>query len=271
MSGFAGDHRGIQSINSDVKSIESGPKVRALTVDDISAALSAGMRDFRAAPTFGLIFGGIYAVGGITIFETATSLDLGFLVYPLAAGFALIAPLVAVALYEVSRLLERGETPTWDRVLAAIPHHGGRELGYMALVAVFGLIGWVYAAGFIYALFFGVRPVEFGDFLSTVVSTPQGIAFLLVGNLVGALISAVLFAVSCVSYPMLIDRDVDFVTAMITSIRAVVASPGPMAGWAIFIAAMLAIAILPMFLGLFFVLPLLGHATWHVYRRAVES
>lgn len=245
------------------------PVVREITVDDISAALAAGLRDFRAAPAFGLVFGGIYAVGGILLFLTVAELDLMFLAYPMAAGFAIIAPLVAVGLYEVSRILEAGEKPTWSAVLAAIPHHGQRELGYMALVAVFGLIVWVYAAGFLYAVFFGLQAQSFSEMVSAVVSTPRGIAFFVLGNLLGALIALALFSVSVVSYPMLLDRDVDFVTAMITSIRAVVTSPGPLVGWGIFIGTILGIAILPMFLGLFVVLPMLGHATWHLYRRVV--
>lgn len=245
------------------------PGVREVTVDDISAALAAGMRDFRAAPAFGLVFGGLYAVGGLAIFYAVTSLELAFLAYPLAAGFAIVAPLVAVALYEVSRTLEAGGRPTWGSILAAIPHHGRRELGFMALVAVFGLIIWVYAAGFLYALFFGLQPFGLAELVSAVVTTPRGIAFFVLGNVIGAFIALSLFAVSAVSYPLLLDRDVDFVTAMITSIRVVLASPGPMIGWGIFIGTLLGLAILPGFLGLFVILPMLGHATWHIYRRAV--
>ena len=245
------------------------PVVREITVDDISAALAAGMRDFRAAPAFGLLFGALYAVGGLALVYVVAEFDLVFLAYPLAAGFAIVAPLVAVALYEVSRILERGETPTWGAVLAAVPHHGRRELGFMALVAVFGLIVWIYTAGFLYAVFFGLSPFGFGEMISAVVSTPRGIAFFVIGNAFGAIIALTLFSISVVSYPLLIDRDVDFVTAMITSIRAVLASPGPMIGWGIFIGTLLGIAILPGFLGLLIVLPVLGHATWHVYRRAV--
>ncbi|MCW1840872.1 DUF2189 domain-containing protein [Prosthecomicrobium hirschii] len=245
------------------------PVVRTVTVDDISLALAAGLRDFRAAPMFGLVFAGFYVVGGILLTLVSMELDLVFLAYPLAAGFAIVAPLVAVGLYEVSRLLERGETPTWSAVLAAVPHHGARELGYMALVAVFGLIVWVYSAGFLYAVFFGLHGFEFSQIVSTVVSTPRGIAFFLLGNVVGAVIALGLFSVSVVSYPMLLDREVDFVTAMITSIRVVLANPGPMIGWGIFIGTLLGVAILPGFIGLFVVLPMLGHATWHVYRKAV--
>jgi uncharacterized membrane protein len=247
------------------------PEVRALTVDDITLALAAGLRDFRAAPGFGLFFGGVYVAAGLALMYVVSELSLYYLAYPIAAGFALIAPLVAVGLYEVSRSLERGERPHWGPVLGAIRHHGARELGYMALVALFGLLLWVYAAGFLYALFFGLKPLGLGELVSASVSTPNGIAFLMLGNLVGTFIAALLFSVSVVSYPLLIDRDIDFVTAMATSVRAVVAAPAAMIGWAVFIGFLLVVAILPMFLGLVLVLPLLGHATWHLYRRVVPA
>lgn len=249
----------------------AGPAVRALDADDITLALASGLGDFRAAPAFGLAFGGLYAGFGILLTLMVAQFGLYYLAYPLAAGFALVAPLVSVGLYEVSRTLERGGRPTWGLVLAAIPHHGARELGYMALVALFGLMAWIYAAGFLYALFFGLEPLGPGELVSAAVSTPKGIAFLVAGNLVGTFIAALLFSISVVSYPMLIDREVDFVTAMATSVRAVAAAPAAMIGWAAFIGFLLAVAILPMFLGLLLVLPLLGHATWHLYRRVVAD
>ena len=247
------------------------PAVRAITGDDVSTALADGLRDFRAAPAFGLLVGAVYAIGGNLLFWVAASFDLLFLAYPLAAGFALIAPFAAVGLYETSRRLAKGEPTSVSALVGAVPAHARRELGYMALVTAFGMIGWIYAAGFVYALFFGLRPVDYTDIVSVVVSTPRGAFFLVVGNVIGAVMATIIFSVSVVAYPMLLDRDVDFVTAMITSIRAVFASPMVMLGWGIFVGTMLAVAILPMFLGLVIVLPWLGHATWHLYRRAVEG
>lgn len=246
------------------------PQVRAITVDDISCALADGLRDFRAAPAFGLLVGAVYALAGNVIFWVAASFDLLFLAYPLAAGFALIAPFAAVGLYETSRRLTTGAPVSIGRLVGAVPTHARRELGYMALVTAFGMIGWIYAAGFVYAVFFGLRPVDYTDIVSAVVSTPRGVAFLLVGNAIGAVMATVIFSVSVIAYPMLLDRDIDFVTAMIASIRAVFAAPMVMLGWGIFVGTMLAVAILPMFLGLVVVLPWLGHATWHLYRRAVQ-
>lgn len=245
------------------------PLVRAVTVDDISAALSAGLRDFRAAPAFGLLVGAIYALAGNLIFWVAASFDLLFLAYPLAAGFALVAPFAAVGVYETSRRLAAGESVSVTDLLGRVPAHARRELGYMALVTAFGLIAWIYAAGFVYALFFGMRPLEASDIVATIVGTPRGAFFLVAGNLLGAIIATLIFSVSVVAYPMLLDRDIDFVTAMITSIRVVLAAPLVLIGWGVFIATMLAVALLPMFLGLIVVLPWLGHATWHLYRRAV--
>jgi uncharacterized membrane protein len=245
------------------------PAVRAVGADDISAALAAGLRDFRAAPTFGLLLGAVYVLGGNLLLWAAAASDLMFLVYPLAAGFALIAPFAAVGLYEASRRIEQGEPVDVASLVGRLPGHARREIAHMALVSVFGLIVWVYAAGFVWALFFGPRPVALDDVVSMIVSTPRGVAFLMTGNLIGAVIATLIFSISVVSYPLLVDRDRDVVTAMITSIRVVVASPMVMLGWGVFVATMLLVAILPMFLGLLVVLPWLGHASWHLYRRAV--
>ena len=257
-----GDGRAEQPAGTD-------PIVRAVSVDDISACLVAGMRDFQAAPIYGLFFGGVYALGGLLILWLALSYQLAFLAYPLAAGFALIGPLVAVGLYEVSRRRETGEPLSFGVVMGAIGRHGGQEMGWMALVSVFALIIWVYVAGWLYAIFFGMSGLDFGDIVDAVFTTPRGAAFFVIGSLIGAGIVLVVFSITVVSFPLILDRDTDFVTAMITSVRAVSKSPGPMIGWGIFVAFLLALALLPLFAGLVVVLPVLGHATWHLYRRLV--
>ena len=259
----------VVAASASMRQSVADPEVRAITVDDISAALTDGLRDFKAAPTFGLLVGLVYALGGNLLFWVAASFDLVFLAYPLAAGFALIAPFAAVGIYEVSRRIEKGESLSLVELVGAVPAHARRELSYMALVTLFGMIVWIYAAGFTYALFFGIRPLPADDIVSMIVSTPRGVFFLVTGNLLGAVLATSIFSVSVVAYPMLLDRDVDFVTAMIASIRAVLANPLVMVGWGIFIATMLLIALIPMFLGLVVILPWLGHATWHLYRRAV--
>ncbi len=246
------------------------PRVRRITRQDVADAFAAGIRDFQAQPLIGLFFGGIYALGGLVMVMAAASWGMLYLVYPLAAGFALIGPFVATGLYEVSRLRERGEPVSPAAVVGVVFAQSRRELGWMAFVCVFVFILWMYQIRLLIALFFGFQSFALDDFLTTLVTTPEGLLFLAIGNGVGAVLSLVLFSLTVVSFPLLLDRDVDFITAMITSVRSVVTNPGPMVGWAAVVVILLAFAAIPAFLGLVVVLPILGHTTWHLYRRLVE-
>jgi uncharacterized membrane protein len=246
------------------------PVVMRIKGADVAEALAAGLRDFQAAPLYGLFFGGIYALGGLALVITASSWGLLYLAYPMAAGFALIGPFVAVGLYEVSRLRERGEALEWRKVLGVVFAQGRRELGWMSLVCVFIFMMWMYQVRLLIALFFGFQSFSPGEFLTTVLTTPEGWLFLLIGHADGAVLSVVLFSLTVVSFPLLLERDVDFITAMITSVRAVTRNPVPMLGWALVVVLLLIAASLPLFVGLFVVLPVLGHATWHLYRRLVK-
>ena len=145
------------------------------------------------------------------------------------------------------------------------------EIGWMAFVTLFIFIVWMYQVRLLIALFLGVNTSfsSLQEFIVTVLTTSEGLIFLLIGNMIGAALALILFSLTVVSFPLLLDRDVDFVTAMITSVRAVVASPGPMIGWAAIIAVLLVVSCLPFFLGLLVTLPVLGHTTWHLYRRVV--
>jgi uncharacterized membrane protein len=248
----------------------SDPQVRSVTVRDIVEALAAGLRDFQAAPLYGLAFGALYAAGGLLIVYCTVAAGVGYLAYPLAAGFALVGPFIAVGLYEVSRRRETGEPLSWSAVLGTIWAQGHRELGWMAFVTLFVFVVWMYQVRLLIALMLGLRSfTSLQEFLVVVTTTPEGWLFLVIGHLIGAALSLVLFSLTVVSFPLLLDRDVDFVTAMITSVRAVTTSPGPMIGWAAVIVLLLLVASLPGFLGLLVVLPVLGHATWHLYRRIV--
>lgn len=245
------------------------PVVRMITAADIADALGQGMRDFQKAPRFGLLFGGIYAAGGISIVLSLTALGMTYLAYPLAAGFALIGPFVAGGLYEVSRRLESGEELSLGSIWKAV--RARSEIGWMAFVTVFIFVMWMYQVRFLMALFLGINAnfSTLAEFFSVVLTTSEGLMFLAVGNVVGALLSLLLFSVTVISFPLVLDRDVDIVTAMITSIRTVAANPWVMLGWALVIAAVLVVSVLPFFLGLIVTLPVLGHATWHLYRRAI--
>jgi uncharacterized membrane protein len=245
------------------------PVIRRIGCSDLVDALSAGLRDFQAYPSFGLFFGGVYAAGGIAILACALWWDLAYLVYPLAAGFVLIGPFVAVGLYEVSLQHGRGSVPTWREVLGAMVAQGGREMSWMAFVSPFLFMVWMYQVRLLIALFFGLHGLPPGSFPGVLFTTPEGLAFLAVGHLVGAVLATLAFSITVVSFPMLLDREVDFVTAMITSVRAVATSPVPMFGWALCVVILLFVAALPLFLGLVLVLPVLGHTTWHLYRKLV--
>lgn len=246
------------------------PVVRPIAGRDIADALALGLRDFQATPLYGLFFGGIYALGGIAIFTVAFALGWSYLTYPLAAGFALIGPFVAVGLYEVSRRREAGIELNWRGILGVVFDQGKRELGWMAFVTLFIFIIWMYQVRLLLALFLGFRSfTSLNEFLSVVLTTPDGLVFLLVGNVIGALLALILFSLTVVSFPLLLDREVDFITAMITSVRAVATSPIPMIGWAATVVVLLLLAALPLFLGLIVILPVLGHTTWHLYRKIV--
>lgn len=246
------------------------PVVRTITFSDITESLSAGLRDFQAAPAYGLFFGLIYAAAGILLMLSISALKMTYLAYPLGAGFALIGPLVAVGLYEVSRRRELGLPLSWGAVLKTSLTQARGEIGWMSFVVLFVLIIWLYQVRLLLALFLGFEPIStLRDFLTVVLTTPQGWMFLAVGHVIGAILSLVLFSLTVVSFPLLLDRPVDFITAMITSVRAVALNPRPMVLWALTIVILLVTASLPMFLGLIVVLPVLGHATWHLYRRLV--
>jgi uncharacterized membrane protein len=245
------------------------PVVRRITAADIAEALGQGLRDFQGAPLYGLAFGAIYALGGIAIMLCLTAFGMIYLVYPLAAGFALIGPFVALGLYEVSRQREAGRKPSIRGIWSMVRSRG--ELGWMAFVTLFVFVIWMYQVRLLIALLLGLNASfsSLREFITVVLTTNEGLLFLVIGNAVGAALSLILFSLTVVSFPLLLDRDVDFVTAMVTSVRAVVMSPAPMIGWAAIIVVLLIVSAIPYFLGLLVTLPVLGHATWHLYRRIV--
>lgn len=245
------------------------PVVRRIAVADVAEALVQGLRDFQAAPLYGLAFGALYAAGGLLIVLSVTALGMSYLAYPLGAGFALLGPFVAVGLYEVSRRREAGQRSSPRDIWNAMK--GRSEIAWMAFVTLFVFIMWMYQVRFLMALFLGLNASfsSLQQFITVVLTTSQGLLFLLVGNVIGAALSLILFSLTVVSFPLLLDRDVDFVTAMITSVRAVATNPVPMIGWAAVVVVLLIVSSLPMFLGLLVTLPVLGHATWHLYRRVV--
>ncbi|NDW46816.1 DUF2189 domain-containing protein [Ruegeria sp. PrR005] len=246
------------------------PEVNRLTADDIAASLKAGFADFLARPVMSGFFGLFYAVFGILFVWCLVWLGAVWMVIPAAIGFPLVAPFAAAGLYEMSRRLARGEAFGWRDILGVMTAQRNREMGWMAFVTLF--IFWVWFYQFRTVLVIVLQDASFSSldgFLNTVFFTPEGWIFLAIGTCVGGFLSAVLFTVTVVAMPMLLDREVDFITAMLTSVRVVRENPAVMLGWAAIITVTMAVSLVPAFLGLVFTLPILGHTTWHLYLRAV--
>ncbi|MEZ5812403.1 MAG: DUF2189 domain-containing protein [Rhizobiaceae bacterium] len=246
------------------------PAVNALSPGDISACLRAGIADFVRAPLYGLFFGGVYFAGGLFILAALNVFDMPWMIIPVAIGFPLVGPFVAVGLYEVSRRLAAGDRLEWRGVLTAMARQRERQLAWMAFVVLFIFWIWIYQVRLLLAIFLGFKSFSsIGAFVHVVTATPEGLAFLTVGTAVGAVLALVLFSSTVIAIPLLLDREIDFVSAIITSFRAVIENPVTMVGWGLAVTALAILAMLPAFAGLLVVLPVLGHATWHLYRRAV--
>ena len=242
-------------------------ETHTITGEDLRAALNAGFADFRAVPVYGLFFAAFYVAGGLALWFGIAQSGQAVWFVPIAAGFPLFAPFAAVGLYEVSRRRERGEPLEWGPILGALKGRGDGQLALMAVLVLIAFGFWIILARGIFAIFLGQTGIGF-ETLGLLWTWP-GIAMLLVGTAVGGLVALALFTITVISLPMLLDREVDFVTAMITSTEVVRSNPRVMLTWAAMIAILLFGAMIPLFLGLFIVLPVLGHATWHLYRRAV--
>jgi len=234
---------------------------------DLRAALAAGWRDFLAMPRFGLFFGGVYVLAGLAIgWTTLTGGNLTWLI-PAIAGFPLVAPFVAVGLYEASRRRSAGQALTWRAVLGALKGHGDDQILSIGVIVFVAFAFWMMVAHAIFAIFVGESGMG-RDPLAALL-TPEGMAMLAVGSAVGGAMAFAFYAMTVISLPLLVERKHDFLTAIITSLAVVRRNFAVMLGWAAIIAVVLLVAMLPVFLGLIVALPVLGHATWHLYARAV--
>lgn len=245
--------------------------VRKISLSDLGNALRLGWEDFKAIPTHAVVLCVMYPVLGFFLFRLVIGYSVLPLLFPLAAGFALIGPFAALGLYELSRRRERGEEPgAWDamHVLRAPSFGAILELGILLLV-LFGV--WIAAADGIYVATFGHAPAaSIPDFAQRVLTTPEGWTLIIVGCGVGFLFAVVSLCISIVSFPLMLDQHATAIDAIRTSIRTVMMNPIEMAVWGLIVAVLLAVGSLPFFVGLCVVLPVLGHASWHLYRKVVE-
>ena len=250
----------------------SGPKppqIAPITVADIFRAMALGLRDMQRAPVYSLPFGLAYAAFGWIILYLMIERGWGSYAYPLATGFPLVAPVAAAGLYEISRRLERGQPLSFSSIVGGMFSTNGKALGIMIVVATFAYIIWLDIAAAIYVAFWGMKTMTVQTLIEALVLTPKGLVFIAFGNLVGALLALGIYSIMAISLPIIFDRNVDFVTAMITSVKAVLKNPKPMLVWCLCIGVLLFLSLVSLFAGLLVVFPFLGHTTWHVYRKVV--
>ncbi|WP_298914056.1 DUF2189 domain-containing protein [uncultured Roseobacter sp.] len=246
------------------------PKPNKVTANDIIASLRAGFSDFLARPFMSSFFGLFYAAFGLLFVWTLVWLGKIWMIIPAVVAFPLVAPFAAAGLYEMSRRLQQGESFGWAEILTVVADQRNREMGWMAFVTLFIFWVWIYQVRLLLAII--LQDASFSDFKgfsNVIFYTPEGWAFLAIGTCAGAILSAVLFSVTVIAMPMLLDRETNFVSAMITSVRVVIENPVVMLTWAAIISATILLSLASAFLGLIFALPILGHTTWHLYRRAV--
>jgi uncharacterized membrane protein len=247
------------------------PVVRRISPSDLYQSLARGIDDFTAMPSHALFLCVVYPLLGIFLIATALHSALLPLAFPIAAGFALVGPLAAIGLYELSRRREAGLDSASSHALDVLhsPSLGAIVALGILLMAIF--LVWLAVADAIYIANFGYHgPATIRQFGEDVFTTSAGWHLIVVGSGVGFLFAVLVLTIGAISFPLLLDRDVGAAVALLTSIRVVAANPGTMALWGFIVAALLVIGSIPFFLGLTVVMPVLGHATWHLYRRAVE-
>jgi uncharacterized membrane protein len=253
------------------EAIRTRPAVRKIGLADLKDALKLGIADFLAMPTHAVFLCLIYPIFGVILARLTLGYEVLPLLFPLAAGFALVGPFAAIGFYELSRRREQGLPASWQDAFDVLrsPSRGAIAALALLLLVIFAI--WIAVAQAIYIAYFGYEPAaSIPHFIRDVFTTTAGWMLIVVGNLVGFLFAVLVLTISVVSFPLLLDRDVGVVEAVLTSVRAVAANPVMMAVWGLIVAALLLIGTLPLFIGLAVVVPILGHATWHLYRKVVE-
>lgn len=248
------------------------PVIHRIGVNDVTDALQQGWRDFLEVPTQLIFLALIYPVIGLVLGVAASGGDLLPIIWPLTAGFALLGPVAALGIYEMSRRREQGLPVSWTNGFDVFRAAGiGSILGLgLLLLGLFG--AWVGTALWIYRTTIGPDHVaSLGELWRITTATPEGHRLILIGNLVGLGFAVVAFLLTAVSFPLLLERDVGPTAAIRTSVRAVMANPVPMGLWGLIVAGLLFLGSLPLFVGLAVVMPVLGHATWHIYRKVVQA
>jgi uncharacterized membrane protein len=252
------------------RGIMAVPTIRRIELRDIRDALAKGAKDFHATPSHLVFLAAIYPLCGVVLAYVTSQQNALQLLFPLSSGFALIGPFAAISLFEISRRRELGLDVSWKYAFYVLRSPSIPSIAALGLLLLAIFAAWIAAAQLLYTTLFGpMPPVSLVDFLGEVVSTERGWMLIGVGCLIGFCFAAVALAVSSISFPLLLDRDIGAAMAIATSIEAVRENPLTMTFWGFIVAAALLIGSLPFFIGLAIVMPILGHSTWHLYRKVI--
>jgi len=247
------------------------PEINEITAADLVECLKAGWNDYKIAPFVGLFFSAFYVLGGYVIISVLFFSGELWWVMPLTVGFPLLAPFAGVGFYATSCLIEHSEPVTWRRVLTCALMERKRQIPWVGAIIVVWFLLYLLISHAIFAITMGLSALtnigsSFGLFF-----TPSGIGMMIGEIVVGAGFAFALFTITLLSLPLLLEREVDFVTGIVTSVRAVMLNFGVLMIWAVMISAIMFVSMLPLLLGLFISMPVLGHATWHLYRKLLDA
>ena len=245
-------------------------KIRQVSMDGPWTWLSRGWRDLSTRPGISLSYGVAFTAISYALAACLHFLDLLYLLLPLGAAFTLLGPMLAVGLYEASRRYEAGEEVRLMNI-ALVGTRSPVQLAIVGLLLILAFLVWLRVATVLFALFFSGATPNLAELIPTLILTTNGIAFLIVGSAIGAVLAFAVFAISVVSVPLLLDREVDAITAIITSVQAVARNFRPMLLWAWLIAMLTLAGMVTLFVGMIVTFPLIGHATWHGYRDLIEA
>jgi uncharacterized membrane protein len=246
------------------------PEIRKIGLGDVLDSLRRGLDDFWDHPSHYVFLGLIYPVIGVVLGMWATGANALPLFFPLLSGFALIGPLAAIGLYAISRRRERGEDSSWSQAFEVLRSPALPSIAALGVILLAVFMLWLIVAQGLYATLFGPgQPTAINDFLGRVFSTPEGWNLIVFGNAIGAVFAIVVLATTVVAFPLLLDRNVGVLAAIQTSVRATLRNPIPVLFWGLIVAVALILGSVPLLIGLAIVLPVLGHSTWHLYRKLV--
>jgi uncharacterized membrane protein len=258
-------------VYSDAEGLMPRPAVRKISTLEVLDALRLGWIDFREKPSHYVFLCLLYPVAGVVLMVWSAGANMLPVMFPLASGFALLGPIAALGMYEISRKRELGLDPSWREALEVRKSPALFSIVAAASMLFVLFIAWLNIAQAIYEWHFGAEvPASLSEFMSNVLTTSAGWSMMFWGDLVGLVFAIVALAISVVTFPLLLERDVGAAAAIATSVRATIANPIPVLLWGFIVAALLVLGSIPIFAGLAVILPVLGHSTWHLYRKLVE-